>query len=187
MSTIKDQDYAVRDFEKFQAMCKKVGTQAKTLQENIHRCISSGGFHYHAHSNASVFNEIVKVLPEGIRMERIKEYCNFHFGVVWNEADATFKKDKKWERGFVTTPDADGNEVLDIGHYRENKWFDHNVQKLDPAWLLKKKIEALSKAMEKHAPEVSKQKHGAMGAWYDLLNKGTEMGLTVQKQTKEVA
>ena len=182
--SIKDQDYAIRDFDKLLKACKAVGVKAKTLQEEIHRCVTSSGWHYSEHRNATVFNPIVNALPDGVRVERIKDYCNFHYGVVWNEADSTFKKDKDWTGEIQMMKDADGKEILDIGYYRENKWFDHKVERLVPDWLIKKQIEALTKKMLANPEKVKTQRIGAMGAAYDLVNAMSTMGLTATPATK---
>ena len=198
-TSIKDQDYAIRDFDKLLKACKAVGVKAKTLQEEIHRCVTSSGWHYSEHRNATVFNPIVNALPDGVRVERIKDYCNFHYGVVWNEADSTFKKDKDWtgeifamtdEKGKVIL--ADGKPIMDIGFYRENKWFDHKVERLSPDMLIKKAIEALTKKMQGNPEIVKTQRVGAMGAAYDLVNTMNDMGLTATpatqpKKSKKVA
>ncbi len=183
-TSIKDQDYAIRDFDKLLKACKAVGVKAKTLQEEIHRCVTSSGWHYSEHRNATVFNPIVNALPDGVRVERIKDYCNFHYGVVWNEADSTFKKDKDWTGEIQMMKDADGKEILDIGYYRENKWFDHKVERLVPDWLIKKQIEALTKKIVANPEKVKTQRIGAMGAAYDLVNTMSEMGLTATPATK---
>ena len=183
-TSIKDQDYAIRDFDKLLKACKAVGVKAKTLQEEIHRCVTSSGWHYSEHRNATVFNPIVNALPDGVRVERIKDYCNFHYGVVWNEADSTFKKDKDWTGEIQMMKDADGKPIMDIGFYRENKWFDHKVERLVPDWLIKKQIEALTKKIVANPEKVKTQRIGAMGAAYDLVNTMSEMGLTATPATK---
>ena len=183
-TTIKDQDYAFQNFDQLVKKCKAVGVKAKTLQEEIHRCVVSCGWHYNSHENASVFNPIVNALPDGVRVERIKDYCNFHFGVIWNEADGTFNKDKDKPVEIKKSKDADGKEILDIGYYRENKWFDHKVERLVPDWLIKKQIEALTKKIVANPEKVKTQRIGAMGAAYDLVNTMSEMGLTATPATK---
>jgi len=183
-TTIKDQDYAFQNFDQLVKKCKAVGVKAKTVQEEIHRCVVSCGWHYNSHENASVFNPIVNALPDGVRVERIKDYCNFHFGVIWNEADGTFKKDKDNPVEIKKSKDADGKEILDIGYYRENKWFDHKVERLVPDWLIKKQIEALTKKIVANPEKVKTQRIGAMGAAYDLVNTMSTMGLTATQATQ---
>ena len=73
---------------------------------------------------------------------------------------------------------------LDIGYYRENKWFDHKVERLVPDWLIKKQIEALTKKIVANPQNVKTQRIGAMGAAYDLVNTMSEMGLTATPATK---
>ena len=191
-TTIKDQDYAIRDFDKLLKACKAVGVKAKTLQEEIHRCVTSSGWHYSEHQNATVFNPIAQALPDsGLRIDRMRDYCQFHYGVVWNEADSTFKKDKDWTGELVTMKDEKGKVILagdkpsmDIGYYRENKWFDHKVDRLVPDWMIKKQIEALTKKMVSNPEKVKNQRIGAMGAAFDLIHTMTELGLTNAPATK---
>ena len=174
-----NQDWIVSNSDELQELVIKRGTTGATYQDNVHRAVTSCGFLLVEHQNYSIFNQLVQYLPDGgLRIDRLKDYIHFEFGAEWVESKKTFKKDKEWGGTIKTIKDADDADILDIGHYREKKWYNYGKAKNERAFDTVKQISALTKKLRDNADTVADERVKAMGSAFDLVNTMDEMGLT---------
>jgi len=180
-----NQDWIVSNSDELQELVIKLGTAGATLQDNVHRAVTSCGFLLVEHQNYSIFNQLVQYLPDGgLRIDRLKDYIHFEFGAVWKEEKQTFKKDKEWGGTIQTMKDADDADILDIGYYRERKWYNYGKAKNERLFDTAKQIMALNKKLRDNADAVEDQRVKAMGSAFDLVNTMDEMGLTTPEVQK---
>ena len=180
-----NQDWIVRNSDELQELVIKLGTQGSTYQDNVHRAVVSCGFLLMEHQNYSIFNQLVQYLPDGgLRIDRMKDYIHFEFGSKWDEGKKTFKKDKEWGGTIRTIKDADDADILDIGYYREKKWYNYGKAKNEKAFDTVKQISALTKKLRDNSETVADQRIKAMGSAFDLVNTMDEMGLTTPDVSK---
>ena len=174
-----NQDWIVSNSDELQELVIKLGTTGATYQDNVHRAVASCGFLLVEHQNYSIFNQLVQYLPDGgLRIDRLKDYIHFEFGAVWVDKKHTFKKDKEWGGEIRTMKDADDADILDIGYYREKKWYNYGKAKNERAFDTVKQISALTKKLRDNADTVADERVKAMGSAFDLVNTMDEMGLT---------
>ena len=186
-SDLSNDKWIVGNADDLHALCVELHDVGVSYQENVHRAVISCGFLLVEHNNYSVFNQLVQYLPDGgIRIDRMKDYIHFEFGAVWGEKKRSFRKDPEWGGTIQTVKDADDKDVLNVGVYREIKWYDYGKTPESKAFDTIKQLQGLTKKLRDNSDAVADQRVKAMGSAFDLVNQMDEMGLTTP-EVKKVA
>jgi len=161
----------IQDAKKLRTRIKSVAKRAGTVQEDIQELLVSCGWHYRQHGDNSLLTQCVNAMPDGVRKERMTGWVAENFQCKWDAENLRFKKAK------VSTFLTEAFE-LDKFDSATNAWWNFEVDTKMNLWALKKKIESLTRDIEKHEGDAKKQALGALDAVIILTDKLHEIGCT---------
>jgi len=159
----------IQDAKKLRNRIKTVASQGAKFQENVQELLVSGGWHYRRTNDNSLLTQIVNAMPDGVRKERMTGWVTENFQCKWDAENLRFKKAKV--STFLT-------DTFEVEKYTENKWWDFEVDTKMNLWALKKKIESLTRDIEKHEGDAKKQALGALDAVITLTDTLHKIGCT---------
>ena len=159
----------IQDVKKLRTRIKSVAKRAGTIQEDIQELLVSCGWHYRQHGDNSLLTQCVNAMPDGVRKERMTGWVAENFQCKWDAENLRFKKAK------VSTFLTEAFE-LDKFDSATNAWWDFEVDTKPNLWKLMRKVEALTRDIEKHEADAKDQAVGALPAVMALTDKLHEIG-----------